>query len=238
MKKAIVVGASSGIGRELARLLAEEGYTVGITGRRKDLLEELKKDSSENIIVKAFDINDHPLALKMLNELVIELGGMDLLIFSSGTGEINKELDFNIEKETINTNVLAWTAIIGWAFNCFIQQKLGHLVAITSIGGLRGNPNAPAYNATKAFQINYLEGLRMSVHKKGYKIYITDIRPGLVDTAMAKGDGLFWVMPVTKASKQIYNAIKSKKSVAYITKRWGIIAFLMKILPRSILCKT
>jgi len=66
------------------------------------------------------------------------------------------------------------------------------------------------------------------------QIYITDIRPGLVNTAMAKGEGLFWVMPVSKTIRQIYNAIKRKRKIAYVTKRWSILARILKYIPTII----
>src|SRR5699024_383999 len=120
-----------------------------------------------------------------------------------------------IEKKTIETNVLGYTSVANWAFNLFEKQKSGHLVAISSVGGLRGSRQAPAYNATKAFQMNYLEGLRQKAKKLHTHIKVTDIRPGFVDTNMAKGEGLFWVSPVQKATQQIFHAIHKKKRIAY-----------------------
>jgi len=116
-------------------------------------------------------------------------------------------------------------------YNLFEQQGHGHLVAITSAGGLRGEPMAPAYSATKAYQINYMEALRKKAYKAGGKITVTDVRPGLVDTAMAKGEGLFWVMPVEKVARQIYTAIRNKNSKIYVTKRWHLLAAINKKLP-------
>ena len=237
MKRAIVVGATSGIGKTLAGILVEDNFRVGITGRRKQLLDEIKAERPADYSVKAFDVRHINEIESNLNDLVVELGGLDLLIISSGTGEINPELNFNTEKNTIDTNVSGFTAVADWAFNFFKQQKYGHLVGITSIGGLRGNRQAPSYSATKAFQINYLESLRIKAVNLKIPIFITDIRPGFVDTPMAKGNGLFWVIPVEKASYQIYIAIQNKRKIAYITKRWGVLAFLMKHLPRFILEK-
>lgn len=116
-------------------------------------------------------------------------------------------------------------------YHIFERQEHGHLVAITSVGGLRGEPMAPAYSATKAYQINYMEALRKKAYKSENVIRVTDIQPGLVDTAMAKGDGLFWVMPVEKVATQIIAAIRKKKTKAYITKRWHILAIINKFLP-------
>jgi short-subunit dehydrogenase len=234
MKKAIVIGATSGIGREIAILLAKDNYKVGVTGRRVELLNEFAKENPDRFYPREIDINNTSNSIETLNQLATEMGGVDLLILSSGTGDINEELDFQIEKRTIETNVLGFTAITNWAFNLFKKQGYGHLAGITSVAGLRGNRSAPAYNATKAYQINYLEGIRQKAKNLHLPIHITDIRPGFVDTQMAKGDGLFWVASPQKAAKQILWAIRKNKRVAYVTRRWALIAILLKILPRFI----
>ena len=171
------------------------------------------------------------------NKLVHQLGGLDLLIISAGIGDENKMLDFAIENKVIKTNIQGFTCVADWGMNYFKKQGYGHLVNISSIAGLMGNGEAPSYNATKAFQINYLEGLRLNADKSGAEIIVTDIRPGYVDTDMAKGDGMFWVAPVEKAAQQIFTAIKRKKKVVYITKRWRIIGIILKIMPYSLLRK-
>lgn len=234
MKKAIVVGASSGIGKKVAELLVDNGYRVGITGRRTELLEQLKAAKPDHFYIKTFDVTDVRAAIENLEELVAELRGLDLIFISSGTGDLNQLLDFNIEKQTIDTNVTGFTCVADWAFNWFEKQGSGHLVAVTSVAGLRGSRHAPAYNASKAYQSNYLEALRQKAKQLKLPIDVTDIRPGFVDTDMAKGEGLFWVASVEKATKQIIKAIQRKKKVAYITKRWRIVAMALKCLPRII----
>jgi short-subunit dehydrogenase len=234
MKKAIIVGATSGIGKGLALKLAAENYLVGITGRRTELLETLKSEKPNAFYPITFDVTDTRKTVACLENLTQQLGGLDLLIISSGAGDLNEKLDFEIEKRTLETNVTGFTCIADWAFNYFENQKSGHLVAITSVGGIRGSRGAPAYNATKAFQINYLEGLRQKATNLNTPIFVTDIRPGFVDTAMAKGEGQFWVASVEKATDQIYTAIKKKKKIAYITKRWWLIGAILKRIPRQI----
>ena len=231
MKNAIIIGATSGIGKELARLLVDDGFKVGITGRRTELLESLKSENPASYFIKAFDVKDTKTAEEKLEELTTELGGLDLVILSSGTGDINDKLDFEIEFRTIETNAIGWTFIADWTFKYFEKQKYGHLTAISSIGGLRGSRQSTSYNATKAYQINYLEGLRQKATKLKEQIFVSDIRPGLVNTEMAKGEGLFWVMPVEKTARQIYKAIKKKKKIAYVTKRWKLIASIVKRIP-------
>lgn len=233
-RKAIIIGATSGMGKALACILTNDGYKVGITGRRTQLLEELKSENPEQYCVKSLDVTDIERIKDKIEELVKELGGLDLLIISSGTGEINKTLDFEKEKRTIDTNVTGFTYMADWAFNFFEKQKYGHLVIISSIGGLRGNWETPSYNATKAYQINYTEGLRQKAAKMKEQVFVTDIRPGFVDTDMAKGEVLFWVMNIDKVARQIYNAIKKRKKIKYVTRRWYFIAMIIKRIPNII----
>jgi short-subunit dehydrogenase len=232
MKKAIIVGATSGIGNALAKILAENEYKIGITGRRKIELETLKKTKPKNFSISAFDCTTENNTQK-LTELVTKIGGLDLLVLSSGIGDLNKKLEFKKENSTNQLNVIAFTEIVGWAFNYFEKQGKGHLVAISSIAGLRGSRMAPAYNASKAYQINYLEGLRQKAMNSKKQIYVTDIRPGFVDTEMAKGDGQFWVSTKEKAAKQIYGLIKNKKNIGYVSKRWRLISLILKIMPNG-----
>lgn len=232
MKKAIVIGASSGIGRQLAVLLAQNNYKVGITGRRDQLLLNLKVTNPDNFIVSVFDVTDGANLAQKLNQLVNELGGgLDLLILSSGTGKINPPLNQDIEQNTNAVNVIAFTTIACWAFNFFQQQGYGQFAAITSVAATRGSRHAPAYGASKAYQVNYLQGLRQKAGNLKLPIVITDVRPGFVDTAMAQGEGLFWVASVEKASNQIYRAIENKRNVVYITNRWRLVAFIFRLVP-------
>ena len=234
MRKTIIIGATSGIGKGLAEILADNNYKVGITGRRTELLDELKSQKPNSFCTRTFDITDTKIIVENLEALATELGGLDLIIISSGTGDLNEKLDFQVEKRTIETNVTGFTCVANWAFNYFDNQKSGHLVAISSVAGLRGSGIAPAYNATKAYQINYLEGLRQKATKLKSHIVVTEIRPGFVDTAMAKGEGQFWVATVDKATRQIFDAIKSKKKIVYVTKRWKLIGMILKRIPRQI----
>lgn len=230
-KKAVIIGASSGIGRELARILTRNNYMVGITGRRENLLRELQKENPVQYVYKTFDVRDLSKTAKNLKELIKELGGLDLFIISSGIGFINLELDAEPEFQTIDTNVTAFTDLATFAFRYFRDHKGGHLAGITSIASLRGNKVAPAYNASKAYQSNYLEGLRMKARSEKIPVFVTDIKPGFVDTDMAKGDRLFWVASPEKAAQQIYRAICRKKRIVYITKRWRLFALMLRLFP-------
>ena len=231
MKKAIIIGASSGIGRELAKVLSQEGYTVGLTARRDWLLESLQGELKTESFIKRMDVTQIGEAMSELEELIHLMNGVDLIVINAGTGFINQELDWEKERITIDTNVVGFAALANIAIKHFVQRGSGHLVGISSIAAFRGNGGAPAYNASKAFMSNYLEGLRHKVSKLKLPITVTDIKPGFVDTAMAKGEGKFWVASPEKAARQIYDAIRRKKPHAYVTKRWRSIAWLLKTAP-------
>ncbi|HCT93914.1 MAG: oxidoreductase [Bacteroidetes bacterium GWE2_39_28] len=233
-KKAIVVGATSGIGRGIAELLVSKGYIVGITGRREHLLNEIKASSPSSYIVSTFDINNTQNVLEKLEDLATQLGGVDLFILSSGVGKRNKDLDLEPELDTIMTNVTGFTTAVNWAYKYFENAGGGKLASISSIAGTRGFGLSPSYSASKSYQIKYLEALRQKAKTTGGKISVTDVRPGFVDTAMGNGDGAFWIAPVEKASKQIVRAIDNKRGVVFVTKRWRIVSILLRLIPRSI----
>ena len=233
-KKAIVVGASSGIGQGLAAELVKHGYKVGITGRRKQNLLDIQQSNPEQYVAKCFDVQVAEDSLSCYKALIDELGGLDLLIYSSGNGFENKDLRFDIELDTIKTNTIGFTNLVTYTFNYFKAQKKGQIAVITSIAGFRGNPDFPAYFATKSYLLSYLEGLRIKSIREKLNICITDLRAGFVKTGHVDPKKMIWATSVEVAAKQMYNAIKKKKKVAYILKRWRIVAGFLKIVPRFI----
>lgn len=228
--KAIIIGASSGMGRELAKILARDGYEIGVVARRHELLASLQKEIHSPIFIKQADISRPEEAMSFVEALIQEMGGVDLAILSSGVGFLNPDLDWNKDKETIEVNVLGFSAMANVFMKHFLSRGQGHLVGISSIAALRGSG---CYSASKAFVSNYLEGFRHQMAKKQRAITITDIQPGFVDTAMAKG-ATFWVTPVKQAAEMIVQAIQKKRTHAYITPRWRLIAWLLKWMPRRL----
>jgi short-subunit dehydrogenase len=205
--------------------------------RRIGLLEELRNSLPNPSFPKQADISDSSYAMAILENLISEMGGVDLIIISSGTGFINPDLNWAMEKKTLDVNVSGFTAMANVAFRHFVQAGQGHLVGISSIAAIRGSRVAPAYSASKAFMSNYLEGLRVRARKAGLPILVSDIQPGFVDTVMAQGPRLFWVASPQKAARQIYEAIQRKEKHAYVTKRWAVIGWLLKVLPDFLYAK-
>ena len=231
MKKAIVIGASSGIGRELSKILSRNHYTLGVMARRVHLLDELRNGMGGDVFVERIDVAEVDSAMDGLTKLIEKMGGVELVVICAGTGHLNPELEWTLENEAIKANVTGFVAVANVAVKHFLEKGSGHLVGISSIAALRGGRESPAYNASKAFESNYLEGLRQKIRKLGLPITITDIKPGFVKTAMAKGDGIFWAADADKVAMQIFDAIKRKKSNAYVTRRWRLVAWAIKLMP-------
>jgi short-subunit dehydrogenase len=233
----IIIGASAGIGKELARIFARNDYKVGLVARRIELLEQLQKELPGSYS-KQIDIADTTTVHTKLQELVDEMGGLDIMVIGAGIwpeiaqGLVSPEntLLWNYEADTIDVNVKGFSAVANFAANIFLQQKSGHLVGISSVDALRGAAACPAYSASKAYVSNYLEGMRNKFIMLKVPIYVTDILPGYVATYEVQ-PGAYWVASAEKAATQIYEAINNKAKVAYVTKRWRLIAWLLMTMP-------
>lgn len=222
----LIIGATSGIGYELWKHYATTGNTVAITGRREEILQRQIKENTDNTIAFRCDVADLPSFDHSIKNVMSKFEHLDLAIICAGVGELNPDLDLPTELDTLSVNVNGWTNAVDSIYKIFEKQRSGHLVTITSVGGLQPTSIAPSYSASKAFQINYTKSLQQKC--KGTSIVITEIRPGLVDTRMAKRDGLFWVMPLDKVVKEIITAIGRKKRLRIVTSRWRFINLILK----------
>lgn len=229
MSKAIIVGASSGIGLEVARLFIQRGWTVGVAARRLDLLQTIGAADVEQIDVTSAD------APEKLMQLVDRLGGMDLFFYASGIGKQNRELTPDVELATVETNGLGFTRMIGCAYRYFAQQGRGHIAAITSIAGTKGLGPAPAYSATKAMQNVYLQALEQQANARKLDIRFTDIRPGFVDTALLSGSFHYPMMLKPQAvAHEIVSAIEHHKHIRVIDWKYRILTAVWRRIPRCI----
>jgi short-subunit dehydrogenase len=229
---AIVVGASSGIGRALALRLARDGWALGLTGRRVALLESLREEIGAGASVQEMDVADAPAAMVRLEGLIARMGGVDLVVLNAGTGSVNPDLAWEREEPAIRVNAHGFAALANVAMRHFLARGRGHLVGVSSMNALRGSRYAPAYSASKAFVSNYLEALWYYVARLGLPIAVTDVQPGFVDTAMTREQTRkFWVATPEAAAGQICEAIRRRKKRAIVTRRWIVVAWLMRALP-------
>ena len=228
--KAIIMGTTSGIGLEVAKILNGQGYELGIAGRREENLREIKESLSNVKAYMPIDITaaDAP---EKLGSLIEQLGGMDLYFHSSGIGYQNKELDPSMELKTIETNCSGLTRVINTAFQYFCQEnRKGQIAVITSIARTKGIGLAPAYSATKRFQSTYVQALAQLATTRKADISFTEIRPGFVDTALLKHKYPMLLKPEAVAQK-IVKAIQRKKRVATIDWKYRLLVYAWQMIP-------
>ena len=238
MKRAIIIGATSGIGREVARLLAKEGWKVGIAGRRKELLQSLQGEFTDGQMKSVvLDVTD-PDAPTRLQELIDQLGGMDLYFHSSGIGFQNATLDPEIEMRTARTNGEGFVRMVTCAFNYFkahaSREHRGHIAVISSIAGTKGIGVAPAYSATKRFQNTYIQALTQLAHMQHLPIHFTDIRPGFVATDLLRDARYPLLMKAEPVAREIVRALHNRRRIRIIDWRYRLLVFFWRLIPRPI----
>ena len=233
-KTAVIVGASSGIGLEVAKLLLADGWHLGVAARREEPLLELKAKAPECVEVMTIDVTK-PDAGERLQDLIQKLGCMDLYFHASGIGKQNRTLEEDIELRTMETNALGFTRMIGTAYRYFAERGRAHIAAITSIAGTKGLGPAPAYSATKAMQNVYLQALEQQARQRGLNIHFTDIRPGFVDTALLNDSFPYpMVMRPESVARDIVRSIYKRRHVRVIDYRYRILTFFWRLIPRWI----
>ncbi|MGN0238104.1 MAG: SDR family NAD(P)-dependent oxidoreductase [Lepagella sp.] len=235
-KRAIVMGATSGIGYEVAKVLASRGWKVGIAGRREAKLAEMATEIEGIVSYEVIDVTT-PEATDGLRRLIERLGGIDLYFHSSGIGYHNIALESDKELTTIETNCLGMARMVGEAFRYFEADitKPGRIAVISSIARTKGLGAAPAYSASKRFTSHYLESLSQLVRIKGLRhIHITDIRPGFVRTPLIEGSNFPMQLEAYPVARKIVDAIERGRSVVTINWLYRIVVFFWQMIPRSL----
>lgn len=236
MKQGIIIGASSGIGWELAVQLAAKGYQLGLMARRVDRLEQLADGLSGEHFIQGTDLRDAEQAQQDLQDLIDRMGNVELIVVNSGVGIKERKLDWIGGKETIDVNVRGFAAMSVTAMNYFLERGAGHLVGVSSVASHASGGLSLTYTASKAFVSNYLEGMRSRAQHSGLPIRVTTVEPGFVKTPMVDWNA-FWMAPVDKAVAQMVKAISKQKNHVYITKRWRLVVWILELTPRWLMRK-
>lgn len=232
-KRIVIVGASSGLGKEIALIFLEKGWKVGIASRNIEALKEIEKLYPQSAVSQQIDINNED-AIINLENLIKELGGIDVYFHSSGIGSQNTLIDINTEISTCKTNVLGFTRMVDYMYNYFKANNItGQICVISSIAGTKGLGVSPAYSATKRFQNTYIECLEQLSNMQKLNISFTDIRPGFVKTALLNdGNNYPMLMDVKYAAKKIVSAVERKKRIAIVDWKYSILVKFWKLIPR------
>lgn len=232
-KKVAIIGATSGIGRALAIEMHNQDYIVGATGRRVERLEELQYQLKNRIHIQYMDVTELDYAVDQLIQLKKNMGGLDIIVLNAGVSYFqNTSTGRETDLHVIDVNIRGFANLASYCFDFFEEQGHGQIVGISSIASFFGwGLNIP-YNASKAFVNTYLQGYRQKANHSDADITVTTIIPGFVESEMTENkNNLFWVASKQKAAYQIGNAIERKKEEAYITKRWRLVAWLVKMIP-------
>ena len=233
-KKVIIIGATSGIGREVALVYIAQGWTVGVAGRREAELEALRAMAPKQVFTQVIDVTKDD-ATEHLHTLINKVGGMDLFLLSSGIGKQNYTLETEIELATAATNVDGFIRMTNAAYHYFEKQGHGHLAVISSIAGTKGLGAAAAYSATKGFQHMYIDALDQLSRMQKLNISFTDIRPGFVATPLLKSSKRYpMLMHAPIVALDIVDALKRKKRMAIIDWRFRLLVGFWRLIPKWI----
>lgn len=231
MERVVIVGATSGIGREVALIYLRLGWRVGVAGRRQQELDDFRALAPEQVETETIDVT-LPDAPDRLSGLIDRLGGMDLFLLSSGVGSQNRTLEPDIELRTAQTNVDGFVRMVTAAYRYFAAHGGGHLAVISSIAGTKGLGIAPAYSATKRFQNCYIDALAQLVRMDKLDIRLTDIRPGFVATELLKDGRYPLLMRADRVAGLIVRALARRRRVVVIDWRYAVLAFFWRLIPR------
>lgn len=229
-QRAVVVGASSGIGRELARQLAAGGCRVGVVARRGEALESLAAEFPGQIVPLVHDVKDVDGTPAAFSQLTDALEGLDLLIYSSGTMFEPDEITWDTERDldqilVNNAGAVAW---INRAAERFAGVGAGTIVGIGSFAGDRGRRKFPVYAASKAFLRVFLEGIRLRV--EDYGVTVVGVRPGPVETAMTANHPKRMMMPVDVAARKILR-LAERPGMHFLTPMHRVMAAIFRVIP-------
>ncbi|MCA9964805.1 MAG: SDR family NAD(P)-dependent oxidoreductase [Anaerolineales bacterium] len=239
-KKAIVIGASSGIGAALVRELVRQGYYVAALARREEKLNQLCEQinttsGSNQARAYVHDVTDFTAVSPLFQQIVADLGGLDLVAYVAGVQPAVALNEYNFEKDRamVETNLLGAMAWLNETAVRFERTGSGHIVGIGSIAGDRGRVGGPGYNSSKAALATYLEALRNRLSRHG--VTVTTIKPGFTDTVfLANAPKTFWVISPAEAAAQIVQAIEKKKQTVYVPARWGLVGLIIRHIPSFI----
>ena len=230
--RAIVVGASSGIGRSIARQLAEGGTNVAAVARREDELSKLATEADGKITPVVHDVRHVDEVPDLFDRLCAALGGLDLVVYAAGVMPrvAPDHYDTESDRFAIDVNVTGAIAWLNQAAGRFAVACSGTIVGLGSMAGERGRKGFPAYGASKAALHSYLESLRNRLAPKG--ITVVTAKLGFVDTVMTQDrGGVFWLISPDEAAAAVLSGAARGASTVYVPARWRAVSWMVRAIP-------
>ncbi len=234
MKNILIIGASSGIGRRVAEDFALMGWRVGVAARREEPLKELQEKHPDNVVYETMDVTAND-CVERFYRLIERMNGMDVLLFASGVGFQNPELQLSREVRTLETNVVGFARIVTAAYRYYrdtANDAPGRIAFISSVASTKGIGVAASYSASKRFQRTYIEALEQLAHKQRVNVKFTDIRPGFIRTPILDESRDYpLLMTLDYAAPLIELAIIRGKRVATVDWRWRLLCAAWRCIP-------
>lgn len=236
-QRAIVVGASSGIGAEIARQLAADGANVALVGRRAAELDAvagtIRTAGKGKALVAVHDVTQYDTAPPLFEKLVADLGGLDLIVYAAGNLFVpaESEYDFAKDRAMVEVQVIGAMSWLNLAGAHFEAQRAGTIIGISSIAGERGRRTMPGYTTAKAGLTAWLEALRNRLSR--YGVNVVTVKPGFVDTAMTQDLVKKPMMiPAPRAAQLILaTARRGGSPSAFIPGRWALVGLIVRSIP-------
>lgn len=238
--KALITGASSGIGRDMARFLSDMGYDLILVARRKDRLDELKSMLSTEVEVIPCDVSEKESCFSLYEKVKNE--DIDILINNAGFGIFGGFLDIDIEKELnmIDVNIKAVDILTKLFLRDFKEKNKGYILNVASSAAFLPGPLLSSYYASKAYVLRLTEAIHEELRREKSDVYIGALCPGPVDTEFNK------VANVRFALKGLSSEYVAKYAIKKMFKRKMIIVpgfimkcarFATKIAPENVVLK-
>lgn len=240
-KNIVIIGATSAIAQEVAKLYAEQGHRLYLIGKNAQFLsaiaDDLKMRGSQEIHYKIYNLIEWQHHQQLITDAIKTLGHIDIVLIAHGTLANQKscERDFQKTLMEMNINFLSYISLLTLLANYFEQRKNGCIAVITSVAGDRGRQSNYIYGSTKGGLTIFLQGLRNRLYHAG--VNVLTIKPGLVKTPMTQHfkKGLLWAEP-EHVAKQIKRAIEKNKQQIYTPSFWYYIMLAIKLFPEYFFC--
>lgn len=219
--KALITGASSGMGRDMAKILSQKGYDLILVARDEKKLEEVKKQLKAETKIVVMDISKEENCKKLYEENK----DIDILINNAGFGDCGHFEETSLDKDIqmIHTNIIAYHILTKLYLKEMIKKDSGEILNVASIAGFMPGPLMTTYYSTKNYVVRFSESIREELRRKKSKVQISILCPGPVDTNFNKvADVEFALKGLSSEYVAKYAINKFLKGKFYIVPGWKI----------------